>query len=95
MFCVPFGYFLYKRQVKAKLVWRLALMLALGGTQGALGWWMVKSGLERKPEYQSRPRVSVYRLLMHLSMGVGIYGMLLWNSLTLLRKPQEQLLRVE
>jgi cytochrome c oxidase assembly protein subunit 15 len=50
---------------------------------------MVKSGLDRpKPEYQKKPRVSTYRLTVHLSMALSLYSLLIWNAATLLRKPQ-------
>jgi len=62
-------------------------LFALGGTQGLIGWWMVKSGMKDKPEYQNKPRVSVYRLLVHLNTALVIYGGLVWNALTVLRKP--------
>ncbi len=39
-----------------------------------------------------RPRVSVYRLFTHLNIAIIIYSLLLWNGLTLVRKPQERLL---
>jgi len=32
-------------------------LFAFGGLQGLIGWWMVKSGLNEKPDYQTRPRV--------------------------------------
>jgi cytochrome c oxidase assembly protein subunit 15 len=47
---------------------------------------MVKSGLTHKPDYQSRQRVSTYRLATHLSMAITIYSFLIWNALTLLRQ---------
>lgn len=50
---------------------------------------MVKSGLKEKPDYQNRPRVSVYRLFTHLNMAVLLYSGLVWNGLTLVRKPQQ------
>jgi len=64
-------------------------LLGLGGMQGAIGWWMVKSGLKEKPEYQNRPRVSPYRLATHLGMATTLYSGLLWNSFSLLIKPAE------
>lgn len=48
---------------------------------------MVKSGMKDKPAYQSRPRVSTYRLSVHLNTAIIIYSILLWNALNLL-KPQ-------
>jgi heme a synthase len=46
---------------------------------------MVKSGFKDKPEYQMRPRVSTYRLFVHLGTALVLYSNLLWNALTLLR----------
>lgn len=48
---------------------------------------MVKSGLKEKPDYLKKPSVSVYRLMFHLNTALLIYGGLVWNGLTLLRKP--------
>jgi cytochrome c oxidase assembly protein subunit 15 len=50
---------------------------------------MVSSGLEEKPDYQSRPRVSPYRLTTHLMMATTIYAALLWHSFHLIIKPIE------
>lgn len=66
---------------------RLIGILGLGALQGGIGWWMVKSGLNEKPEYQSRPRVSPYRLMTHLMMATTLYSALLWHSFILLVKP--------
>lgn len=87
LFTFPFLFFLYKGHIKAPMRNRLLALLALGGTQGAIGWWMVKSGMKEKPDYQSRPRVSPYRLSVHLNTALVIYGGLFWNGLTLWRKP--------
>lgn len=62
-------------------------MFGLGGLQGAIGYWMVKSGIHEKAEYQSRPRVSPYRLSLHLMMATFIYSGLLWNSFAVLINP--------
>jgi cytochrome c oxidase assembly protein subunit 15 len=53
-------------------------LFVLGGLQGALGWWMVESGLETRIE------VSQYRLAAHLAMAVVIYLAMLWVALGLL-----------
>ena len=53
---------------------------------------MVKSGLTQKPDYQTRQRVSTYRLATHLSLALSIYSLLIWNALTLLRQSQESYL---
>ena len=55
----------------------LLVLLFLGGMQGVIGWWMVKSGLV------SDPTVSQYRLATHLGMALFIYGMLLWTGFNL------------
>lgn len=64
---------------------RLTLLLALGGSQGLVGWWMVKSGLEEPPsDLDGVPRVSPYRLACHLTMAFTIYSLLLATSLQIL-----------
>ena len=55
------------------------MLFALGGLQGALGWYMVKSGLV------DRPNVSQYRLSAHLGLAALIYGYMFWVALGLLR----------
>lgn len=61
------------------LKWKLLGLLALGGLQGVLGWYMVMSGLV------DRPSVSQYRLAAHLSAAILIYLLLVWVGLGLLR----------
>jgi len=51
---------------------------------------MVKSGLEKKPDYHTSPKVSVYRLFVHLNMAILIFSLLFWNSMTLLGSPAEK-----
>lgn len=53
--------------------------------QGLLGWYMVKSGLEEKPESYDIPRVSQYRLSAHLGSALLLYCASLWTGLTMLR----------
>ncbi|XP_021575172.1 cytochrome c oxidase assembly protein COX15 homolog isoform X3 [Carlito syrichta] len=67
--------------------------------QGLLGWYMVKSGLEEKPDSHDIPRVSQYRLAAHLGSALVLYCASLWTSLSLLlprhRLPEtRQLLRL-
>ncbi|MEE6486306.1 hypothetical protein FKM82_014571 [Ascaphus truei] len=52
--------------------------------QGLLGWYMVKSGLEEKPESYDIPRVSQYRLAAHLGSALVLYCASLWTGLSLL-----------
>ncbi|MBP0491306.1 COX15/CtaA family protein [Pararoseomonas indoligenes] len=59
---------------------RLVLLLALGGLQGAVGWFMVASGFEA-----DRTAVSPWRLVIHLSLALLLFAVLLWTALSLLR----------
>ncbi len=77
-FFVPLIIFLALRRVPAGLVPKLLIMFVLGGLQGLLGWYMVKSGLV------DNPHVSQYRLAAHLLLAVLIYGYILWVALDLL-----------
>ncbi len=77
VFAVPFFIFLMRRKIKRALKPHLWTMLLLGGCQGLLGWWMVKSGLV------DRPDVSHYRLTAHLGLAVVIYIYMFWIALGL------------
>ena len=77
VFVVPFAYFLARGAIARPLAWKLAAVFALGGLQGAIGWYMVKSGLV------DDPRVSPVRLAMHLGMALFIYAAMLWIALDL------------
>lgn len=79
-FALPFAFFLIKGWLNRPLILRLAFLLVLGGLQGAIGWWMVKSGLV------DRPDVSQYRLATHLIMAFLIIAFALWTALDLLSK---------
>jgi len=78
-FLLPFLYFLARKRVRGPLAWKLAAIFALGGLQGALGWYMVKSGLV------DDPRVSQFRLAAHLGLAFLIYGAMFWVALGLIR----------
>ena len=77
-FAVPFLYFLVRRRIPARLAPKLAGIFALGALQGAVGWYMVASGLEDRIE------VSQYRLALHLAMAVLIFAAMFWVALDLL-----------
>lgn len=81
VFLLPFLYFLWRRKLTARLVPRLAFAFVLGGLQGVLGWYMVKSGLV------DNPHVSQYRLTAHLGLALVIYAYLLWLLYDLLFDP--------
>ena len=76
-FAVPFLWFWAKRAIPTGYTWRLFALLALGALQGAVGWWMVESGLV------DRPDVSHLRLAVHLLTALLIFGGLVWTALDL------------
>ncbi|MEE8364331.1 MAG: COX15/CtaA family protein [Gammaproteobacteria bacterium] len=77
VFLLPFLYFWWRHRIKPGLTPKLIVMFALGGLQGLLGWYMVKSGLV------DNPHVSQYRLTAHLLSAILIYGFILWVLLDL------------
>ncbi|MFO1207507.1 MAG: COX15/CtaA family protein [Burkholderiales bacterium] len=78
-FFVPFLYFLLRRKLDWTLGWQLAGIFVLGALQGAMGWYMVKSGLVEDP------RVSQFRLTAHLGIAFLIYGLMFWVGLGFVR----------
>ena len=82
-FALPLAWFAWKRAIPRGYGWRLAALLALGGLQGAIGWWMVASGLVDRPE------VSHIRLAVHLLTALLIFGGLVWTALDLRRLAAE------
>jgi heme a synthase len=77
VFFLPFLYFLTMGQIGRPLLAKLAGVFGLGGLQGFIGWYMVRSGLV------DRVDVSQYRLALHLALAVAIFGALLWVALSL------------
>jgi len=86
-FLLPLGFFAAKKWIPKQMRGALLGCTALLGFQGGLGWYMVKSGLEDKPESTDVPRVSQYRLASHLGTAFVLYTGLLWNGLSLLTQP--------
>lgn len=78
IFLLPFFYFLIKGKIKKSMTPKLVIMFVLGGLQGVLGWYMVKSGLVHDPQ------VSQYRLTAHLAAAFIIYAYIFWTALNLL-----------
>ncbi len=76
-FAVPLAWFWLKQQIPAGYKWRLVALLALGGLQGAIGWWMVSSGLSERTD------VSHYRLAAHLLTALFILAGIVWTALDL------------
>ncbi len=72
VFALGFVYFLWRRRLPPALAPHLIVMFMLGGLQGLLGWYMVKSGLIDVPQ------VSQYRLVAHLGAAILIYLYMLW-----------------
>jgi len=78
-FVVPFAWFAWTGAIARRDWPRMLTLFLLGGLQGAIGWWMVESGLE------TRVSVSQYRLAIHLGTALLLLGALLWISLEYLR----------
>ena len=76
-FTLPLFWFAVRRAIPKGYGWRLVALLALGGLQGAIGWWMVVSGLSERTD------VSHYRLAVHLLTALFILGGLVWTALDL------------
>ncbi|MBN8552362.1 MAG: COX15/CtaA family protein [Caulobacterales bacterium] len=74
-FALPFFGLLYLGQIPKRLVWRCWVLLGLGGLQGAVGWWMVVSGLAGRVE------VAPERLTVHLGLALIIFVGLVWTAL--------------
>ncbi len=83
-FALPFLYFLFQHKIRRSLLPILIVLFALGGVQGFIGWYMVQSGLVNEP------RVSQYRLALHLSMALLIYSVMLWTAWSLLQPSPRQ-----
>ena len=77
VFLLPFLFFLAKGWIRRPLIPKLVTMFILGGLQGLLGWYMVKSGLV------DSPHVSQYRLTAHLGLAILIYAYMLHVALGL------------
>jgi cytochrome c oxidase assembly protein subunit 15 len=78
VFLLPFLWFLLRRRLEPRLAWQLGGVFVLGALQGALGWYMVASGLV------DDPRVSHFRLTAHLGVALAIFAAELWLALRLL-----------
>jgi cytochrome c oxidase assembly protein subunit 15 len=72
-FLLPFLWFLWRRVFNADLQRRLWLIFGFGALQGAVGWWMVASGLSQRVE------VSQYRLATHLVLALLIFASIVWT----------------
>jgi len=90
-FALPLIWFAVKRQIPRGYGPRLFILFLLGGLQGAIGWWMVKSGLSVRTD------VSHIRLAVHLLMALFLLAMIVWTALDLrtqARRPEVPMTRI-
>jgi cytochrome c oxidase assembly protein subunit 15 len=83
VFLVPLIVFWLRGQIDRSLRWPLAGFFLLGGMQGAIGWWMVASGLK------DVPWVSPYRLTLHLGFALALYVGLFWVATSLWQRGRQ------
>ncbi len=86
VFLLPLVWFALRDKIPPGYLPRLCGIFALGALQGALGWYMVQSGLV------DDPRVSQLRLTAHLGLAILIFGAMFWTAMSLLRAPAERIL---
>src|SRR5215468_1686370 len=86
VFLLPFLVFLVRGTIPKVLRIRLWSIFAAGAALGAVGWWMVSSGLTQGVS------VSQYRLAFHLTLATAIYGAILWTAQQLSARPAEEVL---
>ena len=80
VFFLPMVWFWLRRRIPAGMKPHLVAMFLLGGSQGALGWFMVESGLVNRPD------VSHLRLTAHLGLALLIFVYIFWSALSLYRR---------
>jgi cytochrome c oxidase assembly protein subunit 15 len=82
VYLLPFLFFLWRGMLGPELKRRLWLIFGLGALQGAVGWWMVASGLTQRVE------VSQYRLATHLILALVIFATIVWTLRRLTERPK-------
>ena len=80
VFFVPYVWFLLRGHLRGVVAAKVFGFFILGGLQGAMGWYMVKSGLV------DDPRVSQYRLAAHLGLAFILFGLMFWTGLGMLQR---------
>ena len=78
VFIIPFVYFLIKKRLSSETLKKCVILLGMGGFQGFLGWFMVRSGLIDNPD------VSHFRLALHLTFAFITFAYTLWVALDLI-----------
>jgi cytochrome c oxidase assembly protein subunit 15 len=81
---LPWLWFAFRGHLRGRLLWLTGAALLLGGLQGVVGWWMVKSGLVDRPE------VSHFRLAVHLGLALFLAAFVLWLRLGVVEPPPER-----
>ena len=89
VFIIPFLWFWIKGRITKDLMPKLLIILAMGGFQGFLGYWMVESGLVKDPD------VSHYRLAIHLTTAFLTFAYTFWVALGLIYKSAERRVQSE
>ncbi len=90
VFALPLGYFVLRKMIPKRVALRVYACFGLGSLQGAIGWFMVKSGL--KEELRDQPkeiRVSPYWLAGHLGMAFTTFVLLVHTGLDAMRDPKK------
>ncbi|KVV14914.1 COX15/CtaA family protein [Flavobacterium sp. TMP13] len=87
VFLIPFIYFLIKKKLDTSTIKKCLVLLAMGGFQGFLGWFMVRSGLIDNPD------VSHFRLSLHLTFAFITFAYTLWVALDLIY-PERNVTRI-
>lgn len=85
VFLLPFIYFLIRKQLSKKLILQCLILFGMGGLQGFIGWWMVKSGLVKDPD------VSHFRLAIHLITAFLTFAYTFWVALGLMYEDKKTL----
>jgi cytochrome c oxidase assembly protein subunit 15 len=85
VFLIPFIVFWLKGNFNKGWLWRLSLLFVLGGLQGLLGWFMVKSGLIDNPD------VSHYRLAAHLIAALLLFSYIIWLIMTWVNETKSEI----
>jgi heme a synthase len=86
VFIIPFVYFLIKKKLDSETIKKCIILLFMGGFQGFLGWFMVKSGLIDNPD------VSHYRLALHLTFAFITFAYTLWVALDLIYPDKNEII---
>ncbi|WP_291117093.1 COX15/CtaA family protein [Flavobacterium sp. UBA6135] len=86
VFIIPFVYFLIKKKLDPETIKKCIILLFMGGFQGFLGWFMVKSGLIDNPD------VSHYRLALHLTFAFITFAYTLWVALDLIYPDKNEII---